>query len=104
MQYWQFYKKNFMVLVLLIAFSCKENTSKTTSNEPQEDQLPSGEKKEESKPDAVNNARSAEVSRTTSLDLEKEVKNFIICKKAATERNDCRNAITKVISKSEPMP
>jgi len=38
--------------------------------------------------------------KLTSLDVALEVEKFISCKKINTKRNDCRNSITKLISKT----
>ncbi|MBW1297856.1 hypothetical protein [Aquimarina litoralis] len=86
-------KKTLPLFVFIICIlSCKNNEKKEYDDE-----------KNSSTPDQEIKNESNTANTTTSLsslDLAMEVDNFIICKKTATKRNDCRNSITKTITKA----
>ncbi|WP_271765184.1 hypothetical protein [Aquimarina algiphila] len=89
-------KKLLVLLMTILIVSC--NDSKTQKTSDALDEVESNERK-----DNTNNPVDENSSNTSNLngvDFSAEVKNFITCKKAATERNDCRNSITKIITKT----
>ncbi|WP_299434274.1 hypothetical protein [uncultured Aquimarina sp.] len=80
----------FALVICLI--SCKDDQKEKSTNE---------ENTTISEQEGVSKIKtSSTTNKLTSLDLALEVENFITCKKASTERNDCRNSITKTISKA----
>jgi len=86
-------KKALPLFVLIICLlSCKDDP-KEKSNDQENTTTSNQEEDIKKKTPGVTN-------KLTTLDLALEVENFIICKKASTERNDCRNGITKTISKA----
>ncbi|WP_299218475.1 hypothetical protein [uncultured Aquimarina sp.] len=92
-------KKVLLLLVsILCLMSCKDDQKqKTTDTENETESVQNNEDKD-SKTNSVDPINSS--SKLTDVDLAQDVENFITCKKASTERNDCRNSITKVISKA----
>lgn len=82
-----------LVTVLSIMYSCKNESKTTEAYETEKDQEQVVETEKSQVPDTPTTTAVA------TSDLEQEVQNFITCKKAETERNDCRNSITKIISK-----
>lgn len=83
-----------LVVLVICLFSCKDDQKqKTTETEVVEKNQDNDFKKKNT--DRINAS-----TKLSSIDLAIEVENFIICKKTATERNDCRNSITKTISKA----
>ncbi|WP_378178252.1 hypothetical protein [Aquimarina sp. SS2-1] len=92
-------KKLLPLFVLMICIlSCKEDSKeKKSDTEKQTESIQSQESKTTKTTDTH---PTTSKTITSDLNLDQEVENFIICKKAATERNDCRNSITKIISKA----
>ncbi len=84
----------FLILLMLV-LSCK-NTDKNTSIE-------ADEKTEiEQKASEIiekENPEKKKISTGITINLEQEVTQFKACKNNAVGRTDCRNAITKIISK-----
>ncbi|GAA0730745.1 hypothetical protein GCM10009430_42220 [Aquimarina litoralis] len=81
-----------LFVITICVLSCKnegkkeysdENTSETSTEEI-----------------STNSEISSPNTKLSNIDLAIEVENFITCKKTATERNDCRNSITKTITKA----
>ncbi|MDH7447748.1 hypothetical protein [Aquimarina sp. 2201CG14-23] len=92
-------KKLLLLLLLMICIiSCKDDQKQKAADTQNE--IESEQNNETQNPNTNNVDRANSSSKLTNVDLNKEVENFIICKKAATERNDCRNSITKVITKA----
>ncbi|TPN82167.1 hypothetical protein [Aquimarina algicola] len=83
-----------IVLAITLITSCQDN-QKQNNNEYQDNPESSDESVSNDRIDN-NNITKAKID----LDLEKAVNNFITCKKAATERNECRNSITEVIAET----
>lgn len=85
-----------LFILIICVFACKDDQKQKTPDAKNE--IETTENKKEK--DVDNNSDQASSTiKQTNIDLTKEVENFIICKRAATERNDCRNSITKTISK-----
>ncbi|WP_298309813.1 hypothetical protein [uncultured Aquimarina sp.] len=92
-------KKVLPLFVLVIClFSCKDDQKQKTTDTENETEVV--EKNQDNDFKKKNADRINTSSKLSSIDLAIEVENFIICKKTATERNDCRNSITKTISKA----
>ncbi|WP_108805221.1 hypothetical protein [Aquimarina sp. Aq107] len=87
-----------LLLLVICLFACKnEQKEKTLDTEDKIESTDDNQEKEAEKKN--NNYQTSSVVKPANIDLTKEVENFIICKKAATERNDCRNSIAKTITK-----
>jgi len=80
----------------MIIISCKDEPKQKTNNEKN-----TTISKQE---DDTKISTSDTGVKLTSLDLALEVEKFISCKKINTKRNDCRNSITKTISKTFGLP
>ncbi|MBQ4820738.1 hypothetical protein [Aquimarina sp. MMG016] len=89
-------KKTLLILAsILLIISCKDDQkSKDAENKTSDKNEVVSDTETSSTPQKTSSPTNA----SKTLDLEQEVQNFITCKKAATERNDCRNSITKIIS------
>ncbi|MFD2562747.1 hypothetical protein [Aquimarina rubra] len=86
----------FVSLIMMI--SCKDDQKQKTTDTENETESVQNNEDQDSKSNSTDRTNSS--SKLTDVDLAQEVENFIICKKASTERNDCRNSITKTISKA----
>lgn len=82
----------FVCLFLSLLFSCKN--TETSDSEEKEVTIENDEEKK------IKKVTSTIRNTSRQLDLASEVQNFMTCKKASEERNDCRNTITKIISQS----
>ncbi|WP_159090547.1 hypothetical protein [Aquimarina aquimarini] len=92
-------KKNIVLLLMFaFVFACKEN-QKQKDIETQDEIESTTDRDINPTETRQTETRSTPASSPNDVDFEQEVQNFITCKKAATERNDCRNSITKVITK-----
>lgn len=80
-----------LIVITICIVSCKNEGKKEYS-----DEKTSETSKEEI---SINNTPST-TAELSSMNFAKEVENFITCKKTAIERNDCRNSITKTITKA----
>ncbi|WP_298544595.1 hypothetical protein [uncultured Aquimarina sp.] len=87
-----------LLLSILFMISCKDEQKQKTSDTENETESVQNNNSNDLKTDSKNPINPS--VKLTSLDLALEVENFITCKKTATERNDCRNSITKTISKA----
>ncbi len=89
--------KNFLLVLIIIALqvSCKNDQKQTITEITPDHKEHAIDKNKEGK---ENITTSSIVKKDT--DFAQEVENFIICNKAGTNRNDCRNSITKIISKT----
>lgn len=86
-------KKAFaLIIVIICTLSCKNEGKKEYSDE---NTLETSAEEIKTKSEI-----SSTNTKLSSIDLAIEVENFITCKKTATERNDCRNSITKTITKA----
>lgn len=111
------------ILLLVISLSCKGDSKQKTEIEDQDSPKTEVEKKSETEttPEIVTEEKTeAETAREIEIEEKAEevipastnneialelglsdtVQNFILCKSNATERSDCRNVITKVISEA----
>ncbi len=89
-------KKLLVLFITILIVSCNDNKTQKTPDSPNKTQ--SNERKDDTNTQANENIVSE--SNHSNVDFTEEVKNFITCKKAATERNECRNSITKIITKT----
>ncbi|MHA7058673.1 hypothetical protein ACWGOQ_0015720 [Aquimarina sp. M1] len=87
-----------LFILIICLLSCKDDPKQKTTD-TQNDKETVQENKSKDTKTTIDDRTTATYKRT-NIDLNKEVENFVICKKAATERNDCRNSITKTISKA----
>ncbi|WP_299247088.1 hypothetical protein [uncultured Aquimarina sp.] len=87
-----------LLLSILFMISCKDDQKQKTSDTENETESVQNNNSNDLKTDSKNPINPS--VKLTSLDLALEVENFITCKKTATKRNDCRNSITKTISKA----
>ncbi|WP_299312762.1 hypothetical protein [uncultured Aquimarina sp.] len=87
-----------LILSTLCLMSCKDDQKEKTIDSKNETESVQNTKDKDSKTNSTGSINSS--IKLTSLDLALEVENFITCKKTATERNDCRNSITKTITKA----
>ncbi len=96
------------VLALIVGVSCKGDAEKKTNDTQVETSTETVENtsndKNSSSPVSESTGNSGISTKSkadlTPVDLEYIVKDFISCKAKATERNDCRSRITKVISET----
>lgn len=85
-------KKYVFLLALTGIIACKDTPKATALPvEQQTTETPNPKQKETSKA-TITKAKAP-------LDLEQEVNNFISCKANAVERSNCRNTLTKIITK-----
>ncbi len=83
---------------IVVMISCKDDQKQKTTDTENETESVQDNQPEATKTTDTNTTTSKVI--TSDLNYDQEVENFIICTKAATERNDCRNSITKIISKA----
>lgn len=81
-----------LIVITICILSCKNEGKKEYS-----DEKTSETSKEET---STNSNTLSTITELSNIDFAQEVENFITCKKTATERNDCRNSITKTITKA----
>ncbi|TSE03975.1 hypothetical protein [Aquimarina algiphila] len=89
-------KKLLVLFMTILIVSCNDN--KTQKTQDSSNEIESDETKDDTNTQVDNDSRSE--SNPSEADFAKVVQNFITCKKVATERNDCRNSITKIITKT----
>ncbi|MGY3795866.1 hypothetical protein [Aquimarina sp. 433] len=81
-----------LIVITICILSCKNEGKKEYSYEKTSETT--------NEKTTTNSNTSSTTAELSSIDFAKEVENFITCKKTATERNDCRNSITKTITKA----
>ncbi|WP_299611154.1 hypothetical protein [uncultured Aquimarina sp.] len=81
-----------LIVITICILSCKNEGKKEYSDEKTSETT--------NEKTTTNSNTSSTTAELSSIDFAKEVENFITCKKTATERNDCRNSITKTITKA----
>jgi len=92
--------KKILLLFLSVIFmiSCKEDAKQKYTEAENKTEAVENVKSDDTK--TSGKEQNTATTKRSDLDLTAEVENFITCKKASTERNDCRNSITKTISKA----